>query len=202
MISASDVLDVLPVVHPADHILGPEQGQWTYTDYAAVPNDGHRYEVIEGVLYMAPAPGSAHQSANNLLQTYLTIHVQFTGLGRVFGPPFDVELAPGTVVQPDVTVVLAPNLGVVTPRGIVGAPDLVVEIASPGTATHDRSTKLHAYSGAGIREYWIADPHAYTVELLVLEHGSYRAAGVFQGKALLPSTVVPGLPVRVEQFFA
>ncbi|MBA3944326.1 MAG: Uma2 family endonuclease [Herpetosiphonaceae bacterium] len=198
----TSAFDVLPAVSSADHIPGPEQGEWTYADYAAVPDDGHRYEIIEGVLYMAPAPGSAHQSAVTWFIFYLTTYVQVPGLGRVFTAPFDVELAPGTVVQPDVTVVLALNLGVVTPRGIVGAPDLVVEIASPSTATHDRSTKLQVYSQAGIREYWIVDPHAHTVELLVLEHGSYRTVSVFQGKALLPSAVVPGLPVRVEQFFA
>ncbi len=150
---------------------------------------------------MAPAPGEAHQFAANLFQYYLTAHVQLAGRGRVYGALFDVDLAPGTTVQPDVVVVLNPRAGIVTPRGIVGAPDLIVEVASPGTATYDRSAKLRAYEAAGVTEYWIVDPHARTVEVHLLANDVYRLQGVFQGKAALPSTVVPGLPVRVEQFF-
>lgn len=55
----------IPVVIRADHVAGPPQGHWTYTDYAALPEDGHRYELIDGVLYMAPSPGEAHQNANS-----------------------------------------------------------------------------------------------------------------------------------------
>ena len=193
---------VLSVVTPADHVPGPPQGRWTYDDYARIPNDGQRYEVIDGVLYMAPAPGTPHQSASARFITHLMTHIEFAGLGRVLPAPYDVELAPGVVVQPDVAVVLAPHTGIITPSRIIGAPDLVVEITSPRTATHDRSRKLQAYARAGVREYWLADPHSQTVELLVLRQGDYHSLGVFQGQALLPSTVVPVLPVRVEQFFA
>ncbi len=193
--------DVLPVVVPADHVAGPPQGQWTYADYAALPENGQRYEIIDGVLYMPPGPGEPHQAAITLFILHLATHVQVSGLGRVYAAPFDVDLAPGTTVQPDVIVVLQANSAIITPDKLVGAPDLVVEIASPGTATHDRGRKLRAYERAGVREYWIADPIARTVELLALDGGSYRAVGVFQGQALLPSHVLPGFPVRVEQFF-
>ena len=193
--------DILAVVSPADDVSGPPQGRWTSTSYARIPEDGRRYEVVEGVLYMVPGPGEAHQSSSNLFQTYLTIHVQFAGLGRVYGAPFDLELAEDTVVQPDVMVVLTANANRITPRGIAGPPDLIVEIASPNTATHDRAVKLPAYERAGVPEYWIVDPHARTIEVLVLEENRYRSLGAFQGQALLPSTVVPGLPVAVKQFF-
>lgn len=193
--------DVLPIVAPADHIPGPTQGQWTYADYAKIPNDGHRYEIIDGVLFMAPSPSFSHQDANGHFFHYLFTHVQLAGLGKVVIAPFDVELSPKFIVQPDVIVVLNANLSIITPSKIVGAPDLVVEISSPGTATYDRNTKLRAYAQAGIAEYWIADPAAHTVELLRLDQGSYRTIGVYQGKALLPSQVVPNLPVQVQQFF-
>jgi Uma2 family endonuclease len=133
---------------------------------------------------------------------YLTTNVQLTGTGQVFCAPFDVELAPNRVVQPDVIVVLAANAGIITASRIVGVPDLVIEIASPGTAGYDRREKQDTYARAGVPEYWIADPYARTVELLIFEDGGYRSLGVFQGKATLPSRVVPGLPVRVEQFVA
>jgi Uma2 family endonuclease len=194
--------DVLPVVERADHVPGAKQGHWNYEHYAAIPDDGTRYEVIDGVLYMAPASSFAHQKTVALITTLLTIHVGFAGLGDVLVAPFDVELASGkTVVQPDVLVVLSEHRSVITPSHAVGAPDLVVEVASPSTASYDRRAKMDAYARAGVREYWIADPYAHTVELLQQENDAYRLVGVFQGQAILPSKVVPNLPVPLEQFF-
>lgn len=194
-------VDTLPVTTRADHVPEPAQGRWTYADYAALPDDGNRYEVVDGVLYMAPAPTIAHQSANNWFTYYLTGHIQVQGLGRVFAAPTDVELGPHDVVQPDVVVVLNTTQANITPSRIVGAPDLVVEIASPSTTGYDRRQKQDAYARAGVREYWIADPNTQTVELLVLDQATYRSLGVFRGKAMLPSSVAT-LPVQVEQFFA
>src|SRR5262245_32514489 len=125
--------DVLPVVERADHVPGARQGQWDYEHYAAIPDDGNRYEVVNGVLYMAPAPGAAHQKAVLRIATFLMTHVEFAGLGDVLMAPFDVELQAGgsTVVQPDVLVVLSEHQSVLTPSHAIGAPDLVVEVASP-----------------------------------------------------------------------
>jgi Uma2 family endonuclease len=193
-------LDVLPVVTAAAPLVGPPQGRWTYADYAALPDDGNRYEIIAGVLYTTPAPGAGHQSVSARLVTFLVTHVEFAGLGRVFAAPVDVELAPDTVVQPDIVVVLSANLDRITPSRIIGAPDLVVEILSPGTAGYDRREKQDAYARAGVGEYWIVDPGAQTVELLTLDQGRYRSHGVFRGQARLPSSAVT-LPVPVERFF-
>jgi Uma2 family endonuclease len=191
-----------PIVTPANSIAGREQGCLVYADYARIPADGNRYEVIGGVLYMAPAPGFDHQNAVGLLSSYLTMHVQFGGVGRVLVAPFDVELARRTIVQPDVLVVLNEHSVVITPTRAVGAPDLVIEVSSPSTATYDRRAKMDAYAAAGVPEYWLVDPSSRTVELLQLEAGAYTTVGLFQGAALLPSRIVPELPVRVEQFFA
>ncbi|MCL6542841.1 MAG: Uma2 family endonuclease [Roseiflexus sp.] len=193
-------LDALPVVTAAAPLVGPPQGRWTYADYAALPDDGNRYEIIAGVLYTTPAPGAGHQSVSARLVTFLVTHVEFAGLGRVFAAPVDVELAPDTVVQPDIVVILSANLDRITPSRIIGAPDLVVEILSPGTAGHDQREKQDAYARAGVGEYWIVDPGAQTVELLTLDQGGYRSHGVFRGQARLPSSVVT-LPVPIERFF-
>lgn len=194
--------DRLPVVERADHIPGPPQGQWTYADYAALPDDGNRYELINGVLYMTPSPQEGHQAANGGIFARLYFHVQIGELGRVYHPPFDVILPPSdTNVQPDVIVVLNANLSIITPRNIQGAPDLIVEVSSFGTVTYDRNTKLQVYAAAGVHQYWLADPIARNVEVLVLEEGQYRSLGVFQGQATLPSQIVPDFPARVEQFF-
>ncbi|MBV9228886.1 MAG: Uma2 family endonuclease [Chloroflexi bacterium] len=76
---------------PANDVPGPKQGYWTYSHYAALPDDGNRYEIIDGVLYfMPPSPNERHQRANNRLATYLTIHVEFAGLGQVYTGPFSL----------------------------------------------------------------------------------------------------------------
>jgi Uma2 family endonuclease len=186
---------------PADWIPGPKQGQWTYQDYAAIPEDGHRYEVVRGTLYMAPAPSTEHQGSVTRFVYFLMAHVEFKGLGRVFVAPTDVELSPGDIVQPDVFVVLNIHLGYITSSRIIGAPDLAIELASPSTARHDLSRKLNAYAHAGVPEYWIANPDAHTIEVLKLEGSAFSSLGLFSGSAMLPSLVVPDLPVRVEQFF-
>lgn len=193
--------DVLPVVRPADWVPGPPQGQWTYDDYATLPDDGQRYEIIEGVLYMTPAPNLAHQNCVGNFFYYLRQYIALVGLGRVFVAPTDVGLAPKVVVQPDVVVVLAANLSILTPSRIYGTPDLVVEVASPSTTGYDRRQKQDAYARAGMPEYWLADPVGQTVEVLRLPEGGYASLGVFRGKATLPTQVVPHFPVAVEQFF-
>ena len=192
----------IPGVIPADKVAGPPQGKWTYSDYVNLPDDGHRYEIINGVLYMTPSPGELHQAANRWFIYYLTVYVQLIGLGRVYGPPFDVKLAKNKTVQPDVIVILTANQDKIKPEGIEGAPDLVVEISSPGTVGYDRREKQDAYAEAGVTEYWIADPASQTIEVMHLTDNRYQSQGVFQGKALLPTKIVPGLPVGVEQFFA
>jgi Uma2 family endonuclease len=193
--------DLMPV--PANDVPGPQQGQWTYSHYAALPDDGKRYEIIDGVLYlMPPSPNEWHQNAVAVLTTYLVIHIKFRGLGKVYAAPFDVELAFDTVVQPDIIVVLNEHLPIITFSHIVGTPDLIVETLSPGTARYDRVKKYNAYAHAGVREYWIVDPKQKTVEVLYLEGETYRTAGVFSGEQKLPSLAVPDFPVRVEQIFA
>ena len=149
-----------------------------------------------------PSPSDFHQSASNLFATYLTIHVQLKGLGRVYTAPFDVRLSFNTVVQPDVMVILSENMHKITHKGIIGGPDLAIEIASPSTESYDRLVKWNAYARAAVREYWIVDPLKQHVEVLVLEAETYQSLGVFSDEQLLPSLVVPELPVRVKQFFA
>ncbi len=125
-----------------------------------------------------------------------------TSLGRVFSAPLDVELAPNRVVQPDVLVLLNKNLEKIAARRIVGAPDLVVEVASPGTAAYDRLNKFEAYAQAGVDEYWIVHPEMRTVEFLLLQNGIYSSQGVLRGKNALLSRIAPGIAsIRVEQFF-
>ena len=191
----------LSVVTPADWVPGPPQGSWTYDDYAALPDDGHRYEIVNGVLLMAPAPTPDHQSIVAWLTYYLLAHVELGRLGRVLPGPVDVVLGPKNVYQPDVVVLLNAHLDRIAEKRIIGAPDLAVEVASPSTATIDRITEYEIYARYGIAEYWIVKPNQRTVEVLVLQDREYRSLGIFQGQQMLPSRILPDLSVRVGQFF-
>ncbi|MBV8822467.1 MAG: Uma2 family endonuclease [Ktedonobacteraceae bacterium] len=194
-------IEKLPLVIPADWVAGPRQGRWTYDEYTALPDDGPRYEIVNGVLYMAPSPSWSHQGVVGEIFAYLRTHVKLAGLGQVFMAPLDVELAPNTVVQPDVIVLLNASLAKLKEKHIIGAPDLVVEVASPSTSTYDRHNKQLAYARAAVPEYWIVDPVAHTVEVWAWEAGMYHALGIFQGKMTLQSQVVPDLSGHVEQLF-
>src|SRR5437588_12878846 len=160
-------VDQPPVVLPADWVPGPEQGFWTYDDYAALPDDGRRYEIVNGVLVMSPSPDGPHQDAVARFTYHLLTHVEFAGLGKVRVAPFDVQLSPRDVFQPDVLVVLNAHLDKVLEKKVVGAPDLVVEVASPSTALYDRVIKYEKYAHAGVQEYWIANIETRTIQVRV-----------------------------------
>src|SRR5258708_24826340 len=191
----------LSVVTPADWVPGPPQGSWTYEDYATLPDDGQHYEIVNGVLLMTPAPTPEHQDIVGEIYACLRTHVKLAGLGRVFMGPIDVVLKSKNVFQPDVLVVLNAHLDRIQAKKIVGAPDLVVEVASQSTAVIDRITKFDAYARARVTEYWIVKPESHAVDVFALEGREYHSLGTFRGQQTLPSRVVPGLPVRVEQFF-
>ena len=189
------------MITTADTVPGPGQGNWTYEDYAAMPDDGKRYQIVDGVLFMSPSPDPRHQDTVGAIFACLRDYTLRNQLGKVYIAPLDVELNPKTVVQPDVLVILHAHLERSSAQRIIGAPDLVVEVASPGTTGFDRREKQDAYAHAGVSEYWIASPASHTVELLILENTAYRSLGIFQGQQTLPSTVVSGFSVSVEQFF-
>ena len=198
MTTTSDKLPMILTL--ADEVPGPKQGHWTYRDYAVLDDEQH-YEIVNGVLLMTPASSWSHQEVVLEIASYLRTYVRTSGLGGVFTGPIDVELSPKDVFQPDVVVLLKKSREKLRERHIVGAPDLVVEVASPGTAPYDRLTKYDAYARAGVPEYWIVRPDAQSVEVLVLDRVTYRSPGIFGGQVTLPSRVVPEFPVHVEQFF-
>ncbi len=194
-----------PIVIPADDVPGPEQGHWTYNDYANL-DDGQGYEVVNGILYKRPSPYTADQKAALRVAHYLLTHIELAGLGRVFTAPLAVELAPNVVVQPDVSVVLNTGHAKITQTHIMGIPDLVVEVSAPGTEDHEYNVKNEAYFSAGVPEYWIVDPWWHVVQLFIQEDSvqdDYRHVGYFEGKETVPSKVAPEISVvPVEQFFA
>lgn len=172
----------------------PEQGHWTYDDYLHLPSDGRRYEIIEGVLYVASAPSYIHQYVVTKLSRFLDVFVGDQALGVVLNAPFDVRLPNQRgVIQPDILFIQAENKPDLDTVAFHGVPDLVVEVLSPSTRRYDTSIKLDAYERAGVREYWIIDPIARFALIYSLpESGSeYVLAGEFTAKDTLTSPLLP-----------
>ncbi len=161
----------------------------TYEDYAAIPNDGNRYEILEGELAVTPAPNLKHQTASGNLFFLLAQHIRAKDLGKLYHAPIDLILESTSVLQPDLLFVSQERQAILADRGIVGAPDLVVEILSPATSRTDRVTKAQIYARHKVPAYWIVDPELETVDVYLLNVDSYRLEVTLQGEA--PSLVPP-----------
>jgi Uma2 family endonuclease len=181
----------------------PERGKWTVADWERLPNDGNRYELIDGVLYVTTAPSLPHQWCSGNLYRLLSYHLdaQEPRAGVLFSAPTGVILPTGPVI-PDLVYVSMQNLHILTEKRIVGVPDLLIEIASPGTAGYDRREKQDAYARSGVPEYWWVDPGNRTVEVLVLgASAKYRPLGLVDGQNPIPSPQLPGIKFPVESIF-
>lgn len=154
-----------------------DEKSWTYEDYCALPDDGKRYEVIEGRLYVSPSPSAVHQTLSRRLQ-FLFYELERAGRGFIFDAPMDLRLPTAAAVQPDLIYLEATQRHQVRKKFLEGPPHLVVEIQSPSTAALDRVRKLQAYAGAGVPQYWLLDPDAVTLEILKLDGDTYRIAAV------------------------
>ncbi|UCC71542.1 MAG: Uma2 family endonuclease [Gemmatimonadota bacterium] len=138
-----------------------------------MPEDGNRYEAIDGELYVTPAPSRRHQWVSGKLERELCRLLQEAGHGWVYHAHIGVEF-PRTEegVQPDIIFVSKARAELLVQEGIRGAPDLVVEIVSPGTAERDRTIKKKLYQRQDVAQYRIVDPDAETVEVWDFEAGA------------------------------
>jgi len=130
---------------------------WDYSDYARLPDDGNRYEVIDGELLVTPAPSPLHQRILARLLMVLDPYVERHGLG-VLLPDVDLLFQTGQFLRPDFLVVPESSRAGITKRGIEMAPLLVVEILSPTSGSIDLVKKPARYGDFGIPEYWVLDP--------------------------------------------
>jgi Uma2 family endonuclease len=173
--------------------LGPYRAE----DYAALP-DEPRCELILGRFYLMPSPTATHQLVVLLLGRNFYGIARATG-GKAFIAPLDVTLADHSVVQPDVVYVTPENLGIVGDF-ITGAPDLLVEVLSHGTARRDRGEKLGLYAQSGVREYWLVDPTTQQIEFLVNRDGAFVV--VLPQGATYCSPGLAGVEIDLAAFWA
>lgn len=182
----------------------PAKGEWTYDDYARLPDDGNRYEVIHGVLYVTPAPNFKHQFVVVKLVASFEAFLAERELGVVLTAPFDILLPReiASPVEPDLVVFRSGNSPDWGAKNFAGVPDLVVEVLSPSTRSRDRRIKLRAYEEAGVPEYWLVDPDLRSI--LVYGRG---AEGGFVERCLggigerVTSAVLPGFELEVARLF-
>lgn len=151
---------------------------WTADDYQLLSDD-IRYEIINGNLFMTPAPTSFHQIVCENIGFLLSSFVRKYKIGKVLYGPIDVYFGKKNVFQPDVLFVGKENNGIVVPKGIIGAPDLVVEVLSPSNSFSDLYSKKEVYEDFGVKEYWIADPGNRTLDIFYLDSNGKFAQHIF-----------------------
>ena len=184
----------------------PAPRRWTYADLVALPDDQLRHELIDGEHVVSPSPNTRHQQLLRELFRILDAHVERHRLGEVLFAPFDIKLSMFTVVVPDLVFFTADRFTrVVNEKHATAAPDLVVEILSPGTRRRDKGRKRAVYDREGVREYWIVDPEARAITALRRPRAD---AGLTDVTALtadagesLESTLFPGLRLHLRDVF-
>jgi Uma2 family endonuclease len=175
----------------------------TYHDLETIPEErpGDRHEVIAGELVVTPSPTPAHQIASGNIAYPLEHHVREHDLGLVLYAPVDVRLTPDNVLIPDILFIARDRQHIIGEKTIDAAPDLVVEILSPGTRQRDLTVKRALYARFGVQEYWIVDLEARSVTVLTLAGDRFVPVPQGEGGAI-QSRVLPDLALTVDQVFA
>ena len=181
---------------------------YTYADYLKWKFT-ERVELIKGkVLKMSPAPSRIHQEISLSLTSILLKSVQNEAC-KLYVAPFDVRLINfskstkdqeiSTVVQPDLCIIC--DRTKLDDRGCIGAPDLIIEILSPGNSKKEMGLKFNLYQENGVREYWMVDPTEHAVYMYILENGKYIGLKPFIETDLLESTIFPEVKFEVKNIF-
>ncbi len=159
------------------------------------------FEVLNGIPHAVPIPDTKHQRVATKLSAILYENLERKNQGIVLGTPCNVMLSSWDVVQPDIFFVRKNREGIVGDQIVLGPPDLAVEILSEDTQERDLKEKRKIYADAGIREYWIVDPEAETIEQQVWSELGYISTGVYGKQGILCSAFFPHLKFRISQVF-
>ena len=170
----------------------------TYEEWLEI-DDGNRYELLDGKLYMMSEPTSQHEAISFELSGQLR-NFLIGKTCRGFSGNLGVRLSKDkdTIFKPDIVVICDPSK--ITNKGCIGAPDFIVEILSPSTSQYDRFTKFYKYLQAGVLEYWIVDPEEKIVTAFRLIDGNY-VAGVYTETSKAPVQTLPGCEIDLSLVF-
>ena len=186
-----------------------ESKRYSYADYLTWLDDNRR-ELINGFIHLMSAPMRAHAFVTMELSTLIRTFIKKRkGKCRIYHAPFDVRLPLNNetednkiynVVQPDICVIC--DLSKLDEKGCLGAPDLIVEVLSPSSLKYDWNYKFNLYESAGVREYWIVDPKAKTVNVFLLQlDGKYDLGSVYECNQKTPVHIFEGLEINLNELF-
>ena len=184
-----------------EFVLHSPDASWNYERWEHIPADGHRYEVIDGVLFMSTAPGFLHQRSVLRLFQHVAIPLEERGIAISAAAPIGVLMPGCDPVQPDFLLIRSERSGIIASDGrIRGVPDLIAEVLSPNHPELDTVVKLNAYARAGVPEYWILRPESHDVLVHAQpreDTGTYAMVTLFAAGDEINS---PTLPIRVPVF--
>ncbi len=175
--------------------------KFTVSDYMSMPDNGKRYELLDGEMILAPSPTTIHQRISKRLNRALERVFEVRRLGQVWYAPLDVVFADHDVAQPDLMFISNERTEIVTDANIQGAPDLVVEILSPSTAGYDRGYKRTLYGRHGVREFWLVDPIAETVEVFLGGEDELVEYATHGGAGQMTTPLTQGASVDLSELF-
>jgi Uma2 family endonuclease len=177
-----------------------EAVRWTREMVQSLPEDGKRYELIDGALIVTPSPGVPHQSVLSVLFRKLSVYALDAGVGRVLSSPADLQLERGEILQPDLFVVgLATDAALPMRWERIRDLLLVVEIISPSSVRTDRISKRLRYQRARVPEYWVVDPFARVIERW--QPDDDRPAQLADTLTWQPNEAHPPLVIDIEELF-
>jgi Uma2 family endonuclease len=173
----------------------------SYADLARMPEDGRRYELYDGEVFVVPAPFARHQVTQHRVVQALDAYAKQSG-GFAVDSPIDIVFSEYDVLQPDVVFFTAARRQLIDlDRVIRDAPDLCVEVLSPSTASTDRGKKMQMFARYGVPEYWIVDPVATTIEIYELEAGRFELRRTISGDDAVTSRTLPGCSFVASSIF-
>jgi Uma2 family endonuclease len=174
----------------------------TYDDYVNLPDDGKRYEILDGELAVTASPLIRHQRLSANLFLALERHVRECEGGTLLYAPVDVILDRSTIAVPDLVFVSKSRGSIVTERAIEGPPDLIVEILSPSTSRRDRGIKMKLYHRFGVANYWLIDPVRRRLEMRERGARGYKLAATYTGECEATARLFPGLKLDLAALWA
>jgi len=181
-------------------LIEPKSKLYTYNDYLAIADD-KRYELLDGGLFMVPAPSTFHQNITENLGFILSSFVKKNRMGKVFYAPTDVILADNTAIQPDILFVSKERKIIIEKRGIFDAPDIVFEIVSPSTFVMDTITKKEIYEKFKVQEFWLVFPEELVIEVFSFENEKYRLHSHAAESGKTSSKLLKGFEVNLKNVF-
>ena len=165
-------------------------------------SDDAYYELINGYLMKKSAPRPQHQNISINLSFYLLGFIKENKMGKLFTAPIDVFLDDLNAVQPDLVFISTDKQNMITNDGIIGIPDLMIEIISPSSVIRDRVDKKNLYERLNVSEYWIIDPQYQDIEVYTIQNGRYELySGVTMFEGVLKSTIFEGIAINLADLF-